>query len=150
MIVGGLGFSGAGKTCYLRAHLYPPLQASGASFYVLPANPDGEGQWIMREKDRQNTRDARRFTERFVDWVIDSAPTLAEQFEVVYLDCGGLISRENERILSICDEAIIVSRNSEEFAEWEQFVSTCKAMAITQIRSSASLDGELTFRKIGG
>jgi len=147
MIVAVLGSPGAGKTTYLRKHLYPKLRKEGRQFFIQPANPDGEGQWTVESGDR-HSRPKRAFTQRFVDWVIDSAPNLEEQFGLVYLDCGGRESEENRRILQVCDEAVIVGRSEEELDVWEQFVTETKSMPLAFILSDVAGAGTGAFETV--
>jgi CRISPR-associated protein Csx3 len=116
-IIAVLGFPRSGKSTWL-AQQYQTLRSQGKSFFVQRACPDGEGQWTFESRNGKSLRVKGRFDPEFVEWVKQSALGLNKIFDMVFLDCGGRQSEENEEILKICDRAIVIGRSLEDLQSW--------------------------------
>jgi len=154
MIIAVVGFPRRGKSTYLSM-LYVSLRRRGQSFFVQRGCPDGEGQWTFETEGGKSLRVKGEFTERFINWVIQSTRGLSERFERVYVDLGGRMSEENKRILREAgvDGVIIVGESVEEILEWVKFVrasvSVGKEVEIFAVLSRYDEErNEMTFKPI--
>jgi len=137
MIIGVFGFPNSGKTVYTWEFIYHKLLKEGSNFFIQRANPDGDRPLTSQGKSmRREQRIGGVFDEKFVDYVIKSALNLAKNFKIVYLDCGGMQSQENQRIIEICDEALVIGRNIDDLKSWQEFILTTKQIPIKFYLSS--------------
>jgi CRISPR-associated protein Csx3 len=146
-IIAVLGFPKSGKSTWL-AQQYQILRSQGRSFFVQRACPDGEGQWTFESKNGKEIRVKGKFDQAFVEWVKQSVIQLSKIFSIVYLDCGGRQSRENEEILTVCDAAIIIGRALEDIESWINWTRNVKADIQIEAYLS-SYDGyEVRYQKV--
>lgn len=91
------------------------------SYSVVRATPDGEGMWSNNENQYETSivRRKRKFTEEFVT---NKCKTIDKQKnDIILVDTGGVMSKENEEIFKHCDKFIVVSANKKEKEKWLKF-----------------------------
>ena len=129
IIVAFVGPPHSGKSVFI-AEIFKYLQrVNKISFFLQRAAPDGEGMWSA-ESDQEIVKRIRRkgkFSEEFVKFVTNSITRLADNFQLVLVDCGGRITEQNHRIISVCTHFVVVSSNRDATADWLNFcIDFCK------------------------
>lgn len=84
--------------------------------------PDGEGPWLQRHYTEDEVKALRRkgsFTEEFVNFAHDAVKDFNGQ--LMLIDIGGRITPENMKIISGATHAIILSGDTKNFDEWNDF-----------------------------
>jgi len=135
-VIGVFGFPGSGKTTFVWEVLYPKLQKAGHNFFIQRANPDADRPLSSKGKLAGVQKLGGVFNEEFVNWVIKSVESLRKQFNLVYLDCGGMQSEENKKIIEICDEAIVIGKEVKDLISWRDFILNTKNIPIKFYLSS--------------
>ena len=108
-------------------------------FYLLRANPDGEGDWF-NEIDptvAQTLRQKKEFTPQFASALHQAI--LHRQVPLL-VDVGGKISAEQRQIASACTHAILVSSTEEGLEMWRRFAQEMGLTVLAELHSV--LDGE--------
>lgn len=108
----------SGKSVFI-ANLIDKLPSD--AYTIIRACPDGEGTW-SNNKDQEETSMVRRkgkFTKSFID---DACAAIDNQAnEIVLVDVGGVMSKENEQVFGHCDSFIVLSSDEEKKKEWLEF-----------------------------
>lgn len=106
------------------------------SYFLFRAVPDGEGSWTYRNDEARKYRRPGTFTQEIVDWYVQSL-TSCTLADIVLVDLGGKITKENQRILVEGDVqyGIILSRDPEATAEWRSFLAECGVVVVAEVFS---------------
>jgi len=139
IIVAFVGPPHSGKSVFI-AEIFKYLQKTNKiSFFLQRAAPDGEGMWSA-ESDQEIVKRIRRkgkFSEEFVNFVIESIKNLADQFKLVLVDCGGRITKQNYMIISSCTHFVVVSSDRSATADWLNFcIDFCKVKCLAVFDST--------------
>jgi CRISPR-associated protein Csx3 len=126
----------SGKSVFLSCvFLYLQKKYPSQKFFLQRACPDGEGNWSA-ESDQDLVKKIRKkgnFNDQFINFTIKSIENLSQQFFVVFVDCGGRITKENLEIISVCTHFILLSSNRNATEDWMNFcqdICDCKAVAV--------------------
>ncbi|MGF1979751.1 MAG: CRISPR-associated protein Csx3 [Nostoc sp. CmiSLP01] len=131
----------AGKSCLRDGLKRTILGTLGAPYpYVITACPDGEGSWHQEtyENNQRLAEDIKpvnkadvtpEFAKEAAQWV-KSANQL-----INIIDVGGKTSPENKKIMEPATHAVILSGDTSEFAEWEEFCQQLKLKIVAKIHS---------------
>lgn len=142
----------SGKSC-LRDGLKKAILGNlGAPYpYVITACPDGEGSWHQEayENNQPVAKECKRnykadvtpeFAQEAAKWV-SSANQL-----INIIDVGGKISPENKTIMQPATHAVILSKDINKFAEWEDFCQSLELKIIAKIHSQLdAVEDEVLF-----
>lgn len=134
VLIAGAPNCGKSVLSYL---LHKHLRMLNIAHYLLRAAPDGEGDWFLQgeravvQSVRQQNK--RPYTPQFV-----AEMRQAVQYRRVPLlvDVGGLPRGEQFGILRACTHAILLYRNDEEKANWQQVLSELGVPLIALLRSA--------------
>lgn len=131
----------SGKSC-LRDGLKRAILANlGAPYpYVITACPDGEGSWHQEayENNQPVALDCKRdnkgeLTPEFAKKVAQSVQSTNLLINII--DVGGKITLENKTIMKPATHAVILSGNTDQFAEWEEFCQDLGLKLVAKIHS---------------
>ena len=142
----------SGKSC-LRDGLKRAILANvNAPYpYIITACPDGEGSWhqeacennesLASECKRKNKGDVTpEFAKEAAKWVKN-----ANQL-INIIDVGGKITDENQMIMQPATHAVILSRDINLFAEWENFCKSLGLKIVAKIHSQLhAVNDEVLF-----
>jgi CRISPR-associated protein Csx3 len=140
----------SGKSCLREGLKQAILSNLGAPYpYVITACPDGEGAHYHQayENNKPLAEEIKpsykaditpKFAEEAAKWV-RSANQL-----INIIDVGGKTSKENEIIMQPATHAIILSRDPDKFAEWEQF---CQSLPEKKLKIIAKIHSQLHAEK---
>ncbi|PSB58759.1 CRISPR-associated protein Csx3 [Chamaesiphon polymorphus] len=142
----------SGKSCLREGLKTAILQLTGQTPYILTACPDGEGAWFYEAfnddskradelKELNKSKFTPEYAELFASWVRGlSIPAL--------IDCGGLISPENDLILAEATHAIVLAGDALDkdkqpivdsyqarLQEWVEYCQSMKLDVIAKIHS---------------
>ncbi len=97
-------------------HVWPHLP-----FYLLRANPDGEGDWFTRIDPTlaQKLRQKKTFTPEFAQYLHEA---ILHRHVPLLVDVGGKITQEQATIVRACTHAILLSSTKEGIRQWRAFV----------------------------
>jgi len=122
------------------------------NFFVLRACPDGEGDWSSESPlDVVRTlRYKNQFDDQFVEQICEELEQLRQQKRLLLVDCGGKLDKKNQRILSLCTHALIVSRDPEQIPEWRGAARLSELEILAEVESvpsdCAEVQGESPLR----
>ncbi|BAZ08048.1 CRISPR-associated protein Csx3 [Calothrix sp. NIES-3974] len=131
----------SGKSCLRDGLKRAILGNLGAPYpYIITACPDGEGSWhqeayennelLAKDCKHQNKAEfTPEFAEKAAEWVRN-----ANQL-INIIDVGGKTSPENRTIMQPATHAVILSRDMDKFAEWENFCQSLDLKIIAKIHS---------------
>jgi len=132
----------SGKSVFLQL-LVKELQQKdynnfNSEFYIIRACPDGEGNWsgevapelvkILRYKNA--------FTDEFVNSICSHLIELKKTKKYVFVDCGGIIDKKNQRIFNLCSHSIVVAKDSNSVCEWIGAAKSCELIISAIVLSS--------------
>jgi len=135
MILAVVGPPHSGKTVFLSEVYRYLLVKREIRFFLQRAAPDGEGIWSA-ESDQELVKQIRHkyeYTDEFVNHIITSINSLSKNFQLVLIDCGGMITEENRQIISNCTHFVIISSNRDAMATWLNFceeICECECVGI--------------------
>lgn len=127
----------SGKSVFI-ANLIDKLPTD--AYTIIRACPDGEGTWSnnRNQKETSIVRKKGRFTKSFID---DACQAIDNQNnEVVLVDVGGVMSKENEQVFEHCDSFVVLSSDEKKKQEWLEFGKKLGLECIGCLDSS--LDGQ--------
>lgn len=127
----------SGKSVFI-ANLISQLPTD--AYTIIRACPDGEGTWSNNENQEETSivRKKGKFTKTFID---DSCKAIDNQInEIVLVDVGGIMSKENEQIFKHCDSFIVLSSDKRAKREWMDFGTSLGLECVGCLDSS--LEGE--------
>ena len=116
------------------------------AYSIIRACPDGEGTWSnnRNQKETSIVRKKGKFTKTFID---DVCRVIDKQTnEIVLIDVGGVVSKENEKIFRHCDCFIVLSSDEEKRQEWLDFGQKLGLKCIACIDSSLEGKEEIYSR----
>lgn len=136
----------SGKSC-LRQGLKDVIkQISNNEIYpyVLTACPDGEGAWFQESMNNDPMLAAKlkaeyksKFSPEFTQRIADSVKNLS--LPLNFIDIGGVISPENEKICKDANSAIFIcgetSAKNEAIIEWKNFFTKLNIPIIAELYS---------------
>jgi|YNPMSStandDraft_2_1061718.scaffolds.fasta_scaffold08339_3 CRISPR-associated protein Csx3 len=95
-------------------------------FFIFRACPDGEGNWSgeINQELRDAIREKKVFDDDFPQITASQINELRKTKKLVFVDCGGIIDKKNQIIMSACNAAIIISSQKDVVAEW---IGACKS-----------------------
>lgn len=142
LCVAVVGPPSSGKTSFLqRLNIWLQSQR-GVLAYVPPVNPDGVGKYLQYSPElRKLLRERiKGFWEKdtittFLHWVDSTRSHL----DLVVLDCGGMLSRENDELFRRCSHYILLAREdapSEDVAAWESGCLRCGLQPVASLHST--------------
>lgn len=108
----------SGKSVFI-ANLIENLPTD--AYTIIRACPDGEGTWSNNGKQSETSmvRKKGQFTQSFID---DSCRAIDNQVSnIVLVDVGGVMSKENEQVFKHCDSFVVLSSDDEKKKEWLEF-----------------------------
>jgi len=111
-------------------------------FYLLRANPDGEGDWF-NEIDPNVANALRQKKEFTPQFAVALRQAILHRQVPLLVDVGGKISEEQRQIASACTHAILISSTDVGLEEWRQFAQEMGLTVVAEFRSV--LDGEDTL-----
>ncbi len=109
------------------------------SFYLLRANPDGEGDWFTRTDPiiAQRLRQKKNFSRQFA---LQLRRAIETRHVPLLVDVGGKITPEQEQIAKACTHAILLSATKEGLEAWRAFAQRMGLRILAELRSD--LHGE--------
>jgi CRISPR-associated protein Csx3 len=129
----------SGKSCFKAGLIQAIKRMPLAPYpYQIMACPDGEGSWFhstaqvnpeLAARERQKGCFSEAEVIKFEAWVRD----VKERLTIV--DVGGKISPENRRIMRHATHAVVLSRDVNAFAPWQDFCQELELQVIAQIYS---------------
>ncbi len=135
------GPSQSGKSCLRDGLKRAILGKLGAPYpYVITACPDGEGSWHQEacEKNQSLAKDYKRNNKADVtpEFALEAAKWVSSANQLInIIDVGGKISPENKTIMQPATHAVILSKDVNQFAEWEDFCQSLGLKIIAKIHS---------------
>jgi CRISPR-associated protein Csx3 len=135
----------SGKSCFRQGVKSSITSIPDAPYpYILTACPDGEGSWFQETMNADPEMAAKlkaeyksKFTPEFAKRIEDSVKKL--NLPLNFIDIGGVISPENERICSGANGAVILSgQTSVENGlpgQWKEFFTTLGIPVIAEVYS---------------
>jgi CRISPR-associated protein Csx3 len=116
ILIGGPPHAGKSTLAY---HLSLHLRAHGIAHYLLRAAPDGEGDWAyeMPPNLAQDIRFKGDWTQR---WVEVTCRDIVRRTLPLLVDVGGKPNPEQEIIFDQCTHAILLTRDSDQHAQWQE------------------------------
>ena len=147
ILVGGPPHSGKSVLVY---NLTQALRKKQSAHYVLPACPDGEGDW-SQEAERglaQVLRVKGKFNENFVT---RTSRAIQERHMPLLVDVGGRPTAEQQNMFAYCSHAILLIRDDkdnpaayqQDLAHWQQMLTKQNVSIIAQLKSRLHGDQEL-------
>lgn len=131
----------SGKSC-LRDGLKRAIFSNlGAPYpYIITACPDGEGSWHQEayENNEQVAKDCKRKNKAPVtsEFAIEAAQWVKSVNQLInIIDVGGKITDQNKTIMQPATHAVILSGDTNKFAEWEDFCQTLELKIVAKIHS---------------
>ena len=136
----------SGKSC-LRQGLKDVIKqvSNGTVYpYVLTACPDGEGSWFQESMNNDPVMAAKlkseyktKFSPEFVDRISESVTKLS--LPLSFIDIGGIISPENERICKDANGAILIcgetaAKNGDPI-KWKEFFTKLNIPIVAELYS---------------
>ena len=108
----------SGKTVFI-ANLIDKMPTN--AYTIIRACPDGEGTWSnnKNQKEIEIVRKKGKFTDSFINNACQAIDNQTN--EIVLVDVGGVISKENKQVFQHCDSFVVLSNNEEKKNEWLQF-----------------------------
>jgi CRISPR-associated protein Csx3 len=144
-VIAFLGPPHSGKSVLLNAiriQIQNQLPADWVNhnFFVLRACPDGEGDWFSEgHLDVVRTlRYKNQFDDQFVEQICEELEQLRQQKRLLLVDCGGKLDKKNQRILSLCTHALIVSWDPEQIPEWRGAARLSELEILAEVESVLS------------
>ena len=131
----------SGKSCLRDGLKRAILGNLGAPYpYVITACPDGEGSWHQEacENDEELAKTTRHInrTEFTPEFAKEAAQWVKNANQLInILDVGGKISAENKVIMQPATHAVILSKDTSKFADWEEFCQPLGVKIIAKIHS---------------
>ncbi|MDD5318240.1 MAG: CRISPR-associated protein Csx3 [Candidatus Pacebacteria bacterium] len=135
----------SGKSCFRQGVKSSIASTPGAPYpYILTACPDGEGSWFQEAMNADPEMAAKlkaeyksKFTPEFAKRIEDSVKKI--NLPLNFIDIGGVISPENEKICSGANAAVILSgQTSVENGlpgQWKEFFTTLGIPVIAEVYS---------------
>ncbi len=108
----------SGKSVFI-ANLIDKLPTN--AYTIIRACPDGEGTWSNNKNQKETSivRKKGKFTKSFID---DACQTIDNQTNnIVLVDVGGVMSKENEQVFQHCDSFVVLSSDEKKKQEWLKF-----------------------------
>lgn len=108
----------SGKSVFV-ANLIDKLPTD--AYTIIRACPDGEGTWSNNKNQNETSivRKKGEFTKSFID---DACQAIDNQTnEIVLVDVGGVMSKENEQVFQHCDSFVVLSSDEKKKQEWLEF-----------------------------
>ena len=108
----------SGKSVFI-ANLIDKLPTD--AYTIIRACPDGEGIWSNNKNQNETSivRKKGKFTKSFIDNACQAIDNQTNN--IVLVDVGGIMTKENEQVFSHCDSFVIVSNDEEKKKEWLEF-----------------------------
>ncbi|HAY32505.1 MAG TPA: CRISPR-associated ring nuclease Crn3/Csx3 [Ignavibacteria bacterium] len=135
------GPANSGKSVFikeLRKELNKKLKDKfRKDFYIIRANPDGEGDWFgdLKPNEGKIYRSKKIFDDEFVMRITADIRNAKKSKKYILVDCGGKIDKKNQLILNESTHAIIVSSNEDKTKEWIGAVKASELKMIAVINS---------------
>ncbi len=116
VLIGGPPNSGKSVLIY---SLSQALRRRGVAHYVLRAAPDGEGDWFLEAESTvvRWLRVKGAFDARWVDRIVRD---IRNRHLPLLVDAGGMLTPEQERILSAATHAILLTRDPAARPKWRR------------------------------
>lgn len=128
------GLPKAGKSL-LAGAMYHTLRQENRSFFLERLSPDSEGVWtwdsgreeLARMLKNELKKAGEFFSPAFVEFKCQSIKGLAQKFDILLLDMGGVPSTENEKFVKTAlttkaeVKAIILYKEGQDYSGWEEF-----------------------------
>lgn len=113
------------------------------SLTILRACPDGEGNWSNNENQSETSmvRKKGKLTQSFIDDVCRAIDSQTNQ--IVLVDVGGIMSKENEQVFKHCDGFVVLSIDKKKKYEWLEFGTNLGLECIACLDSSLKGDDEI-------
>lgn len=151
-VIAFTGSSNCGKSVLARALISELKKLKSINFqndyYLIRACPDGEGDWFgdLLKDEYKVFRIKKVFDITFVKEIVKSINKQKEYKKLIFIDCGGKISKENQNIFNICTHSILVYKDKKEFDHWAGALKICGVNILAVIKSSK---GEFKSRSTG-
>lgn len=135
----------SGKSCFKYGIKMAITSISGAPYpYAFNACPDGEGSWFQETMNADPEMAAKlkaqyksQFSPEFVKRVADGVKNLSDPLN--FIDIGGIISPENEKICEGANGAVILSGQTavenDLPAQWKEFFTDLGIPVVAEIYS---------------
>ena len=131
----------SGKSCLREGLKKAILGNLGVPYpYVITACPDGEGSYYQEAcKNNQSVAAQCKQNNKSdvtSDYAINAAQWVKSANQSInIIDVGGMTSDENKLIMEPATHAVILSGDTEKFAEWEDFCQSLELKIIAKIHS---------------
>lgn len=130
----------SGKSVFL-ANLLERLPSD--SLTILRACPDGEGNWSNNgnQSETSMVRKKGKFTQSFIDDICKAIDSQTNQ--IVLVDVGGIMSKENEQVFNHCDSFVVLSSDAQKKDKWLEFGTNLGLECIACLDSSQKGNEEI-------
>ena len=108
----------SGKSVFIANLIY---RLPSDSSTTIRACPDGEGTWSNNKNQQEvsNVRKKGKFTKEFIE---NSCKAIDNQTsDIVLVDVGGVMTKENRKIFRHCDNFIVLSSNEKLKQKWLRY-----------------------------